>query len=105
MQSIENFKYSKLTFENYYQKLKETLSNEKLQKLNISYSILDKTHYQYNIDCITIGNGDKELFLVAGTHGSEIITTDFLINFINELPNIEEFDPNKIKLIIMPTPK
>jgi len=102
MHNLEQFNYNKLTLKKYYQNLKELLENEQLKKLNITYSNLGKTAYNYNIDCITIGKGEKELFLVAGTHGSEIITTDFLLNFIKQLPNIKEFNPNEIKLIIIP---
>ena len=102
MHNLENFTYNKINLTKYYQTLKELFMNEELQQLNISYSNLGKTNYNYNIDCITIGNGDKEIFLVGGTHGSEIITTDFLLNFIKELPNKKDFNPSEVKLIIIP---
>lgn len=102
MEQLEQFQYQKLNYQNYQKNIKELLKKKELKDLGIQKTTLAKTKYLYDIDCITIGKGKKELFLVGGTHGSEPIGTDYLLNFINTLPTLEEFDPNHFKLIILP---
>lgn len=102
MEKIENFIYQKLNYTTYQEKLIELDRNEKLKKLGFCHKILTHTSYHYPVDYITIGNGEKDLFLVGGTHGSETIGIDFLLNFIDKLPNIKEFDPNLFTLHIIP---
>lgn len=102
MEKIENYYYQKLNYQIYQNRIKELIQNEELKQLGLEYSILARTTYQYNLDCVTIGYGKKELFLIGGTHSSETISIDFLLNLISQIPNIKEFDPNLFKLIIIP---
>lgn len=102
MEKIEQFDYEKLNYQRYLKKIQDILKNDELQQLGIQYSSLTKTDYNYPVDCLTVGNGNKELFIVGGTHGSEIIGVDFILNYINQLSNFQEFDPNKLKLVFVP---
>ena len=97
-----NVKYEKFTYETYKQRIAAIINNPKLQQLGLKHEILGKTDYGYPIDKITIGFGEKELFIVGGTHGSEVIGVDFVTQAIENLPNMEDFDPNSMKLIIIP---
>ncbi|MBR4351137.1 MAG: hypothetical protein IKP98_02840 [Bacilli bacterium] len=49
-----------------------------------------KTKLGYDVRCIQIGNGPKELFIVGGTHSNEIITVDVVSQFLNRFD--EDFD-------------
>ena len=103
MKKIENVSYEKLNYQTYQKRINELLKNEKLQKLGIKISQIGSTTYNYPLECITIGNGNKELFIVGGTHGSEIISVDFVTQLIENIPDLKEFDPNEFKLNIIPT--
>ncbi len=99
---IEQFNYTNMNYLKYLKRIEKIKTNNQLKEYQLKYTILGKTHFGYNIDCFTIGTGEKELFLIGGEHGSEMITTDFLLNFIDNIPNLENFNPNDIKLIIIP---
>lgn len=102
MEKLENFIYQKLNYTTYQERLATLDKMESLKKLGYSHQRLASTTYHYPLDYLTIGYGKKDLFLVGGTHGSETIGIDFLLNFIPEIPNIEEFDPNLFTLHIIP---
>lgn len=99
---MDKYHYQKLNYATYQQILSTLLAKKELQAMGIQKKILAFTPYGYPIDCLEIGKGEKELFLVAGTHGSEIIGIDFILNFLNQLPEQTEFNPNLFKLIILP---
>lgn len=102
MKILDKFKYQLLNYQTYHQELNKLLNNEKLINLGLEKITLFYTDYGYPYDLITIGKGPKELILVGGTHGSEHISTDFLLNFIRTLPDIPELDPAQFKLVIIP---
>ncbi len=92
----------KLNFKRYQEELNKLLNHPTLQKYGIRKSIVGKSTYGYDLDLISIGFGEKDLFLVGGTHGSEIIGVDFLLYLLKALPTLENFDPNTITLQILP---
>ena len=93
---------NKINYQEYKNELNKILKEPKLISLGIKKYTLTKTTYNYDIDYLTIGFGKKDIFLVAGTHGSEVITTDFLLHFIKNIPNLKGFDPNVFTLKILP---
>lgn len=99
---LDNINYNKLNYETYKLKLKEILSNESLISLGIKHEVLGYTEYNYPLDLISIGNGPKEIFVVGGTHGSEIIGVDFILQLIENISTFEEFDPNLYKIKFIP---
>ncbi len=99
---IDEYNYEKINYQKYQKRLQELLNSDKLKNLGIKKQVLGKTEYNYDIDCLTIGNGKKELFIVGGTHGSEVISVDFILTLIENLPTISNFNPNEFKLIIIP---
>lgn len=94
--------YQKLNYSRYQEKLKKLEIDPKLQKLGLKKIKVGTSVYGYDLDLITVGFGEKELFLVGGTHGSEVIGVDFLLHFLEQLPNLDNFDPNLIKIVVMP---
>lgn len=93
---------NKTNYKEYLIKLEKQLQNETLKPYKIHKSILSKTEYNYPIYYISIGEGKKDIFLIGGTHGSEIITTDYLLQLIENIPKLENFDPNIFTLKIIP---
>ncbi len=91
-----------ISYFEYQTKLNLLLQNPVLQEYGIRRYVIGKTKYSYDLDYITIGYGKKDIFLVAGTHGSEIISTDFVLKLIEQLPTLENFDPNDFTLKIIP---
>lgn len=55
-------------------------NKERIEKICIG-----KTSFGYDIDCYKIGKGKKHVLLFALTHGSEIVTTYFLLEFMTTL--------------------
>lgn len=101
MNKLEQYTYQELNYSTYQNKLNQLLKNEQLIALGLKKTTLAKTTYGYDIDLLTIGHGSKELFLVGGTHGSEVIGTDFLLQLIETLPTLENFDKDSLKLQII----
>ena len=99
---IDEFNYDKINYLKYKKRLHDIILNDELKKYGINKQILGKTHYGYDIDCITIGQGMRELFIVGGIHGSEVIGVDFSLTLMESLPTLSNFDPNTFKLIVIP---
>ncbi len=51
---------------------------------------LGYTEHGLPIDYLTVGNGDKDIVITGATHGSEIITTDFVLKL---MVDIDKEDP------------
>lgn len=94
--------YNKITQSVLTQRIKSLLQNDELIKMGIKIIPLGETVYNYPIDMIQIGHGEKEIFIVGGTHSSEIIGMDFITQLIGQLPNMEDYNPNEITLKIIP---
>lgn len=61
-----------------------------MKNRGIKNHCIGKTAFGYNIESYTIGSGKKHILLIGATHGSEIITTYFNIDFLlSVLNNIE----------------
>ena len=93
---------NKINYQEYQNKLNKITTNPKLTALGLKKYTLGQTTYHYGIDYITVGFGEKDIFFVAGTHGSEIISTDFILHFIENIPHLKGFDPNVFTLKILP---
>ena len=102
MEKLENITYEKIDYIKIRNKLDNLSKNEDLLKLGYTRKTLTLTEYNYPLEYIEVGYGNHELFLVAGTHGSEIITIDFIIQLLEQLPNFKYFDPTIFKLKIIP---
>ena len=102
MEKLENITYEKPNYNIIQNRINSLFQNEELLKLGLTRKFLTQTEYNYPLDYIQIGHGDNELFIVAGTHGSEIITVDFITQLLEQIHTFEEFDPNIFKLNIIP---
>lgn len=99
-----NLKDSILDYEQVQEKLKsiEEKSNGRIKKdLNSK-----KTNLGYGIPHYTVGNGNKHIVLVAGVHGNEIISVDFMLKAMEDIANNEgefkDIDFNDVTLDILP---
>lgn len=102
MEKLDNISYDLLNYSKYKNNLVKMLSDSKLLEFGIDIFSIGKTHYGYDIDCVTIGNGDKHLFIVGGTHGSEIVSVDFTLQLLNSIKYFNNFSSNEFKLFIIP---
>lgn len=102
MKQLEGVNYDKINYSKYREKIKNIINNPELQKFGLNYEILGFTNYDYPIEAITLGYGDKEMFIVGGTHGSEVIGIDFVMQLIDNIPNMEQFNPELYKIIFIP---
>lgn len=102
MKKMDDVKYGNLSYNKYKEKIDSLFKNEKMKSLGIKKIPSSKTSYGYDLDCFSVGNGNKTIFIVGGTHGSEIISVDFVLQLAENIPNIKEFDPNKVKLVFFP---
>lgn len=102
MEKLDNITYEKLNYERIRNRIDNLFQNEELLKKGLTKKNIATTEYGYNLDCISIGQGNNELFIVAGTHGSEIISVDFVTQLLEQINTFEEFDPNLFKINIIP---
>lgn len=70
-----------------YQKIINTLDWLCVNNTNITKCEIGKTAYGYCIPCVTIGRGKKHVLLIGATHGLELVTTHFVMEFIFSLLN------------------
>ena len=94
--------YRKLNYPEYVTDITKKNLDSKLLKMGLSQNILGKTEYGYNVSAFSIGYGKKDIFVVGTTHGSEVIGLDFILQLIDNLSNMEEFDPNLYKITFIP---
>ena len=94
--------YNKLSIDFYNEQIRNLLNDEKLIKLGIKRKILGYSTYGYPIDLISVGHGFYDLFVVGGTHSSEIITVDFILQLLKNISDFEEFDPNFFTIKFIP---
>lgn len=97
-----DFKYEKLNFDRYNNRLNNITNNSRLTELGIRKELIGKTTYGYDLYDYVIGNGKKDLFIVGGMHGSEIISVDFVTQLLEHVPELTNYDPNLITLHIIP---
>lgn len=102
MEKLDNVTYQKLTYNRAKNRINDLFQNEELLKLGLTKKNIAITEYGYNLECISIGKGNNELFIVAGTHGSEIISIDFVTQLLEQINTFEEFDPTIFKINIIP---
>lgn len=64
------------------------------------------TRLGYEIPYYTYGNGKKNIVIVGGTHGSEIISVDFVLTLMDKISNkkdeFKNFDENKFTFHFLP---
>ena len=100
--------YIKMIEENYILDYEQVLSKleELTKKPNITKeNDIGKTKYGLPISCYSIGEGDKAIVVTGATHGSEIITTDFILKLMENLADSKEKFNFKIYFIPMLNPE
>ena len=83
------------------------LINDKLQNLkNLKKNKSVKTRFGYEIPYYIYGSGSKHIVFVGGTHGSEIISVDFVLNLMDEISNkkniFKDFDSSDYTFHFIP---
>ena len=79
---------NQLNYLNYKKRLESLLENPLLKEYGIKKYTIGKTNYAYDFDYLTVGYGERDIFLVGGTHGSEVISTDFILQLLSSLPTL-----------------
>ncbi len=90
-------------YEKYIAKLDEISKSENLIEMGLKNEIVDWTYYGYPIQLLSVGYGSNDLFVVGGTHSSEIITVDYVVKLIENISNMDGFDPNLFTIKFIPS--
>ena len=77
-----------LDYEDVNNKIRE-ITNEGIIKRQSPLAI---TRFGLPIEYLTVGNGDKSIVITGATHGSEIITTDFVIKLMETINSKHDED-------------
>ncbi|MEG1705459.1 MAG: M14 family zinc carboxypeptidase [Clostridia bacterium] len=64
-----------------------TKTNSNIHKMDS----IGKSYYGYDIPYYTIGNGNLDVILIAGTHGNELVTVTYIMNLIQSLLNSKSY--------------
>ncbi len=99
---MDRIEYELLNYNRYLNRLSDIERNEYLIGLDIRKNVLGYTKYGYELDEYLVGNGDKDLFIVGGTHGSEIISVDFVTQLMNNIELLDNYNPNEVTLHFIP---
>ena len=70
-----------------YEQVNEILDNYTKENIFSEINDLGKTEYGLKLRHFTIGNGANDVVITGATHGSEIITTDFIIKLMSDIQN------------------
>ena len=70
-----------------YEQVEQKLSEMEKRELITKEADLGTSTYGLPIHHYTIGNGKKEIVVTGATHGSEIISTDFVLHLMEQLSN------------------
>ena len=78
-----------------YSKINNLLQNICDNNKNIKKVCIGKTAYGYDINSFDIGSGKKHILLIGGTHGCELVTVyfniEFLLTFLNDVKLQKEY--------------
>ena len=99
---MADIKYEKLDYNTYLNRLEDVLKDPSLFDMGLKKHVLGLTKYGYQVIDYQLGNGKYDLFIVGGTHGSEIISVDFVTQLIKNAPFLTNYDPNLITLHMIP---
>lgn len=89
-------------YSNYIKKLNKLFLDGKVLCEDFKMEIIGQTHYEYPIHMVSIGRGLKDIFVVGGTHSSEIITVDFCLYLIEKLLKEKKFPLDLYTIKIIP---
>ncbi|MCX8074852.1 MAG: M14 family zinc carboxypeptidase [Clostridia bacterium] len=74
-----------------YNTLNKLIFSSKYNNIFRKKSPIGYTTFGYPIEYYTLGNGKKNILLIAATHGTEVITVTFILNFILCVVNNKEY--------------
>ena len=87
-----------LDYEQVLDKLDDLSKNTKIKRENN----IGITKYGLPINCYSLGKGNKSIVVTGCTHGSEIISTDFILKLMNDLSDGKEKFLNDFKIYFIP---
>lgn len=70
-----------------YEQVNEILDNYTKENIFSETDDLGKTEYGLKIRHFIVGNGNNDIVITGATHGSEIITTDFILRLMSDIQN------------------
>lgn len=74
-----------------YNTLDELTKNEIFKDNFRKLEPIGKTTFGFDINLYSLGNGDKDVVLMAATHGSELITVTFILEFIYRMLKMKKY--------------
>ena len=80
-----------------YEQVNQILDNFSKDKKFIELSDLGNTEKDLPIRHFKVGNGKSDIVITGATHGSEIITTDFILKLMSDIKNNEKEWNNVLK--------
>ena len=80
-----------------YEQVNQILDNFSKDKKFIELSDLGNTEKYLPIRHFKVGNGKSDIVITGATHGSEIITTDFILKLKSDIKNNEKEWNNVLK--------
>lgn len=99
-------RYEILDYNKYLKRIKEIINNS--NNINKIYNMgpLTYTKFGFPVDHYTIGNGDKHIVFVGGTHGNEMISVDFVTQLMEQIalgnPYFNGIDFNSVTIDFFP---
>ena len=88
---IMNVNYRILDYEQVQMELDRLMNNP-----NAKYKIVKKDDFKptrlgYPVDHFTVGNGNKHIVILGNTHGSEIISCDFVLKLMESISEKKKY--------------
>lgn len=80
-----------------YEQVNQILDSFSKDKKFIELNDLGNTEKDLPIRHFTVGNGKSDIVITGATHGSEIITTDFILKLMSDIKNNEKEWNNVLK--------
>ena len=80
-----------------YEQVNQILDSFSKDKKFIELNDLGNTEKDLLIRHFTVGNGKSDIVITGATHGSEIITTDFILKLMSDIKNNEKEWNNVLK--------
>lgn len=98
--------YKILNYQKYHDRIKKILMNNYGENV---YPVMVHDTFVYTdcgfpIEHYSVGNGDKHIVVIGGTHGCEIIGVDFVTQLMKQvaLGNISNFSPDEFTIDFFP---
>lgn len=99
-------RYEILNYEKYRKRIDNILNNPNNVNKVFDMGPIIYTKFDFPVDHYTIGNGDKHIIFMGGTHGNELISVDFVTQLMEQIaignPYFKDIDFSEVTLDFFP---